>query len=152
MNSGGNAKKYLQAQIATASPEQLLLMLYDGAIRFLSGAEESMKNEEVLEAHEALIRGQRIVIELMCCLKRDVDPALSDNLTSLYYYIYQLLIRANLEKDADKINEAVGLLSVLRSGWREAVATLKGEHAPTGTSGPTPLPPGASGSGLSLQG
>ena len=63
MASDSKARKYLQTQIATASSEQLLLMLYDGAIRFLGIARENLNNEDASIIHENLIRVQRIVIE-----------------------------------------------------------------------------------------
>jgi flagellar protein FliS len=150
MNPGSHGQKYLKTQISTASPEQLLLMLYDGAIRFLHQAHQAIEKDDINERHKYLIRAQRIMIELICSLNREVDKELCENLTSLYYYIYRLLIDINLDKNLDKLNEAISLLDTLRSGWREAVTSFRQEKfKPTGTSSARPE---TGGSGLSLQG
>lgn len=142
------ARKYLENQVATASPEQLVILLYDGALRFLSQGREALAEGKALEAHGSLVKAQRIIIELMCALNPEADKTLSDNLTSLYFYMYQQLVRANIEKDAQRVEEVTRLMDTLRGGWREAVALVRGEHAPTGTG---PIPP-SSDSRLSLQG
>ncbi|MGE4157656.1 MAG: flagellar export chaperone FliS [Planctomycetota bacterium] len=148
MTTNPQAKKYLENQVATASPEQLVIMLYDGALRFLSQGREQMVAGQTLESHALLVKAQRIIIELMCALNPDADKTLSDNLTSLYFYMYQQLIRANIEKDVKRVEEVTKLMETLRGGWREAVALVRGEHPPTGTG---PIPP-SSDSRLSLQG
>jgi len=152
MNQDSNTKKYLETQIATASSEQLLLMLYDGAIRFLGRGRIAMEEKKYFESHEALLRAQKIVVELMCSLDREKAEELTEHLTSLYLYMYQKLIEANIEKSLEKIDEVTNLLTTLRSGWREAVSTLRNERAPTGTDGPSLNPPQTPGSGISLQG
>jgi len=65
-------EQYRQTQIQTAKPEQLLLMLYDGAISFLKKAKVAIKNKNIEEAHTFLIRVQDILIELMSSLNMDV--------------------------------------------------------------------------------
>lgn len=152
MNQDAKTKKYLQTQIATASPEQLLLMLYDGAIRFLGRGREFMVEKKYYESHEDLIRVQKIVVELMCSLDREKAEELSGHLTSLYLYMYQKLIEANVEKNLEKIDEVTSLLTTLRSGWREAVQSLRTARPSTGTDGPGLNPPQAPGGGISLQG
>jgi flagellar protein FliS len=155
MNQEANQKKYLETQISTASPEQLLLMLYDGSIRFLGRAKIQMEAKNNYEAHNDLLRVQKIVIELMCSLNHDKAEELSGHLSSLYLYMYQTLIEANVEKSIQKIDEVSKLLTTLRSGWREAVEISRAGRQATGTTGAAGAslnPPESPGGGLSLQG
>ena len=115
-------QRYLETQILTASREQLLLMLYDGALRFCDQGREALQAKAFEQAHEALIRAQRIVIELWCALNPDVSPDLGKSLGGLYSFAYLRLVHANVHHEAAAIDEAIGVLRTLREAWGEAVA------------------------------
>jgi len=76
-------KQYQQSNIETASPEQILIMLYEYAIQFLNKAKIAMQNKEIEAAHNNLISAQRIIQEFITSLDRDVAPQLAENLTNL---------------------------------------------------------------------
>lgn len=118
-------REYLRTQIQTASREQLVLMLYDGAIRFTAQARERLAGGDFEGAHHLLIRAQNIVLELLFALDRKAGGAVADNLASLYTYCYHRLIEANIHRSSEKIDECAGILQGLRDAWARAVASLK---------------------------
>lgn len=110
---------YLQSKVMTASPEELVLMLYDGAIRFMNQAVVHLEAGNKPSAHESSIRAQAIVAELMGGLNMDIE--LSRNLMSLYDYLQYVMVGANIDKDVDKSRHAIELLRELRETWQEAM-------------------------------
>ena len=129
--SPNSPRKYLETQILTASREQLLLLLYDGAIRFAEKGRDAVLAKEPAEAHDQLVRAQRIVIELWCALNPEADPELSKNLGGLYSFAYLRLVHANVQRDAKAADEALGILRTLREAWGEAVARIQSGTAPS---------------------
>lgn len=111
---------YKNTQVATASPGALILMLFDGAIKFSNQAVKCIEQSDFAGANEKLLRSQDIMSELISSLNMDVGE-ISNNLYQLYSFVCQLLVQANVEKDAKVINQAVGLLRELRDMWREVV-------------------------------
>ena len=111
---------YRQTQVSTASQGKLLLMLFDGAIRFGNQALESMKQGEIELAHTKLLRAQDIVNELIFALNLDLGE-IASNLEQLYGYINDLLIQANIKKDPAKVEQALEMLSELRETWELVV-------------------------------
>ena len=134
MTANNPAQSYLQQQVQTASREQLLLMLYDGAIRFLKVARKGMEAQDVEKAHQNLIRGQRIVSELMASLDVKLGGEPARNLMNLYEYLYYRLVQANLKKDVAMLDEVLEHLAQLRQTWEEAIriAAREGKEAAKG--------------------
>ncbi len=125
------AQRYLESQILTASPEQLVVILYDGAIRFCRRAEDAFTQSRSDEAGELLIRAQRVVLELVCALRPESNPDIVKNLGGLYAFVYEQLVWANVERDVKRIRDAVSVLETLREGWSGAIEKTKGgEVAP----------------------
>lgn len=112
--------RYRQVGVETASPVDLVIMLYRGAIRFLAEAEEAIAARDVAEAHRCLVRSQEIIAELMGSLNLDAGE-IAVNLSRLYDYMQQRLIEANLRKDPAGVIEVRRLLSELLDAW-EAIA------------------------------
>ena len=110
---------YLQSKVMTATPEELVLMLYDGAIRFMNQAVVQLEAENKPAAHEASIRAQAIVAELMGGLNMDVE--ISANLMSLYDYLQYVMVNANIHKNVDQSRHAIEMLRELRETWQEAM-------------------------------
>ncbi len=127
MNQTG-PNPYLRTKILTASPEELRLMLYDGALKFSRVARTAMENKQVEDAYNALMRAQKIVLELSSSLNHSIDPKLCEKLASLYTYIYRLLVDANMERSPAKVDEAVKLLEYERETW--AMLMKKNGNAP----------------------
>ncbi len=115
---------YKQASVNTATPGRLLLMLYDGLIRFMNEAGLALKENQTEKAHRALIRAQEIVLELRSTLDYDKAPELCDSLHSLYTYFYEKLIEANRAKSSAPVDEITGMVKELRDAFRQAEQQL----------------------------
>ncbi len=117
--------RYQLTKVETASPAQLVLMLYDGAIRFCTIALDSMSIGNLSEQNEYLIKAQRILGELISSINRDAGGQIAENLTCIYAFILEQLVTANLYDRADLVNECISLLESLRDGWSEAELILR---------------------------
>jgi len=109
--------EYLRTKVLTASPEELHLMLYDGAIRFAEDAKSALQEGNLEKAYDALIRTQNIVLEMSSGLNHEENPELSAKLSSLYNFIYRRLIDANMKRDIAAIDDALKILSYQRETW-----------------------------------
>ncbi len=115
-------QSYQENGILTASPSRLLIMAFDGAIRFARQGELAMKERRVDEQNRCLTRAQKIVHELMVTLDHSYAPELASSLTALYQYIIQRLVDANIHDTPEDVSEAVRHLETLRSAFAEAEA------------------------------
>ncbi|WMM24155.1 flagellar export chaperone FliS [Tissierella sp. MB52-C2] len=115
--------KYKQNSILTATPEELTLMLYDGAIKFMNIGKYSIENKELEKAHTSLVRAQDIIIELNYSL--DMNQEISKGLRELYEFVLSKLVDANINKDIKPIDEALDIVSEMRDTWREVVKQIK---------------------------
>lgn len=111
-------QKYRQAQAETASKPKLLIMLYDGAIRFTKAGIEGISSRNYELANNNLIKSQAIIHELVSSL--DFDYSISNDLVQVYEYMLRLLIEANLKKKVGPAEEVLGHLVELREAWVEA--------------------------------
>lgn len=111
------ANNYLRTRVLTATPEQLQMMLYDGALRFCEQARAALDEKNWELSCTLISRAQKIITELNCSLKHDADPDLCGRLASLYNYAYRKLIEANVEHKIDALNEALTILRYQRETW-----------------------------------
>jgi flagellar secretion chaperone FliS len=117
MNPYATARQaYAESTIMTASPEQLVVMLYDGAIRSLRQSAEAMRRGDRERSRNRMRAGEAIIDELNASLDME-QGQLSSRLRSIYLYCKRLLILANVETDAASIDVVVRLLSELREAW-----------------------------------
>jgi len=114
-----NAAKYRQAQVETATPAQLLVMLYDGAIRFLSIAREKMESRDLESRHTNLIKAQKIIAELLSSLDMKRGGEVAANLQRVYTFMLQQLVEANINDKVAPIDEVLGMLRELRESWAD---------------------------------
>ncbi len=125
------ARQYLETQILTAPREQLLLLLFDGAIRFAEQARELQGARDAEGAAGLLLRAQRIVIELMTALKPDqVGEVIYRNLMGLYVFAYFRLVKAGLRRDPALVDEALRILRHVRETWSMAIEKDRREKFP----------------------
>lgn len=108
---------YKNTQIKTASREQILLMLYDGAIRFMKQGKKALKQENHELAHDKLLKSQDIITELMASLDMDIGGEIAEDLYSLYDFILHNLVQANVEKNAKRVDQAMDVMSDLNEAW-----------------------------------
>jgi flagellar protein FliS len=111
--------KYQQSSVQTASPAQLILMLYDGAIRFIKQGIDGIENKEYQKANYSLIRAQQIVNELIASL--DHEYPISSNLLEIYDYMIRKLLEANTRKSKQSAVEVIKLLNELRESWIQII-------------------------------
>lgn len=122
--------EYLRNTVMTATPEQLQLMLYDGAIRFATQAREALAKSDFETSCEKLLRAQRIVLEMRNGLRPEVNPELCDQISALYDFVYNRLVDANMQRDPAAIDEALRILEHQRETWRLLIEKIRREGAP----------------------
>lgn len=124
-NAAFTAEAYKRQQIMTATPEGLTLMLYNGALRFMTEGMEAVKNKEHEKANIALIKAQSILLEFSTTLKMEYE--ISHQLLPLYNYCYDRLVEGNMKMDVEKIEEAKKIITELRNAWNEAMKSARKE-------------------------
>ena len=133
MNKGAY-KQYNKVQIKTANRGKLIVMLYQGAIRFMKKAILHLDQKDMEGKGNALIRAQDIILELTYALDHeslDRGDELASNLQRLYLYSYRRLVHANVRMEVEPIQEVIGLMENLLEAW-EQVLQSEGVDA-TGT-------------------
>jgi len=127
MNAANTANAYKTQQIMTASPEELTLMLYNGAIRFVAESIQALDQKNYEKSHNSNMRAQQIVREFMATL--DMKYEISQNWFKLYEYIEHCLIQGNIQKDAAKLEEAKNMLQEFRDTWYQAMKQVRAQKA-----------------------
>ncbi len=112
---------YLDASVATASPARLLVMLCDRLVLDVTRAADALRADDLEAVNRQLLHAQDIVLELQSSLKVDVWSG-ARALTSLYDFLLQQLVRANVGKDLELIESCHALASQIAGAWREAAA------------------------------
>jgi len=113
------ANAYKNQQVLTSSPEQLTLLLYNGALRFLSESILAMEQKDIPKSHNANMRVQAIVREFMHTL--DMSIELSKTWAQLYEYTEHCLIQGNIKKDVAQLLQAKEMLEDMREAWMGAM-------------------------------
>ena len=111
------ANHYLRTRVLTATPEQLQMMLYDGAVAFCEQAKAALIEKNFEPSYNLICRVQKIVLELTCTLKHDVAPEICSKLAALYNFAYRKLIEANIEHKVESLEDAVTILKYQRETW-----------------------------------
>ncbi|MEW6251565.1 MAG: flagellar export chaperone FliS [Planctomycetota bacterium] len=138
------SQTYVQGAVMTASPAQLQLMLYDGAIRYTTRGLDGIRARDREATFEALDRAQRVVLELANGLNRAVNPQLADQMGAIYSFIYRRLIDASLKLDEQAANEALRLLRYQRETWVMLMERIRHElHGPAPGAAASPPTAGA---------
>ena len=116
--------QYNNNKILTASPAELTLMLYDGAIRFCNIAEIAIEMKDIQKAHNNLMKVQRIIDYLRQTL--DMKYKVAEDFERIYMYLSERLIEANMKKDKEIVVEVNRHLHEVRDTWKE-VMRINGE-------------------------
>jgi flagellar protein FliS len=128
MSAASLRARYLGDSIATASPQQLLVMLYDRLALDLQRAEESLVLGNREAAREPVMHAQEIVLELRASLQVDVWEG-GPRLAALYSWLIGELIQANVKGDLRRVRDCRKVVEPLRDAWREAAASLAASTA-----------------------
>ena len=127
---------YKKTSITTASREEVLLMLYRGAIKEAKKAISALEKKDVLEKAKHVGKFQDIIIELSESLDYSVDErdnvTVAQDLGRLYDYICSIATQASFKMDPEPMKECLKLVQTLYDGWNEAITNLKKEnpHSP----------------------
>lgn len=111
--------QYNNSKILTASPAELTLMLYEGAIKFCNIAIMGIEQKDIEKAHNNILKVQRIIDEFRSTLDRKYPVA--EDFDRVYVYILQRLFEANIKKDKEILEEVLTHLRSMRDTWKEVM-------------------------------
>lgn len=131
--SAQNANAYLRTKVLSATPEELRLMLLDGAIKFARQGRDGLARRDYEATFNGISQSRSIVLELMTSIRADTDPALADTVRALYGFMYKHLLEASFEKDLAKVDEVIELLEYERETWVMLMDQLARARATPGT-------------------
>lgn len=130
-----NFQAYKNASVNTTDQGTLILMLYDGTIKFLNISLEKLKVKDFEGAHKSITRAKNIISELLGSLDIERSGEIGENLQKLYAFMYDRLIDANVNKNSTYISEVIELMTELREGWRQVNQQKKQIKNPFPTKG-----------------
>jgi flagellar protein FliS len=108
---------YRSTQVQSRTPLELVVMLYDGALRFIGAARDAVERRDIPARREALDRAMAIVSELQSTLNMEAGGDVAANLDRLYDYVNDRLITAAMKNSVEPLDEARKVLDTLRDGW-----------------------------------
>ncbi|MFN9691282.1 MAG: flagellar export chaperone FliS [Vampirovibrionales bacterium] len=122
-----HAKQYQEQQVITASKEQLLIMLYDGAIRFAKTGKKAILSQDYEKSNHFLVKTQRIITEFMGSLDLKSGNDTTQQLFLLYEYLHHQLVQANIQKNTALVDDVLEHLIDLRKTWISAIEIAQQE-------------------------
>ena len=123
MSYNNAAIAYQNNKIMTATPAELTLMLYDGAIKFCNIAIAAMEGKDIQKANENIIKVEKIIVEFRSTL--DYKYSVATDFDNVYRYLYDRLVEANIKKDKEIIEEVAKHLRDMRDTWKEVIRLNK---------------------------
>ena len=124
-------KQYQKTQVVTASREKILLMLYEGAIRFTKQARAAMIDKKIADKGKAIRKATAIVSELMATLDFKVGGQLAQDLENLYIFMIDKLIEANVHNKVECLDDVERLLNTLYGAWKDVIEYPRGDGVPS---------------------
>lgn len=115
--------QYNNSKVLTASPAELTMMLYDGAIKFCNIAIAAIEHKEIEKAHVNITKTERIIDYFRQTL--DMKYAVAEDFDRVYTYLNQRLVEANIKKDKEILEEVNQHLRTMRETWREVMKKSK---------------------------
>lgn len=114
---------YRNNQVTTATPGELTFLLYNGAIKFIKQAKQEIEAKNLQGAHSYIVRVQDILKELMLTLNPNVE--ISEQFLTMYEYMMERMIEANIKKDTAILDEVEGFFVEFRDTWKEVMKIVK---------------------------
>lgn len=111
--------QYNNSKIMTASPAELTLMLYEGAIRFCNIAIGAIEQKDIEKSHNNIVKAENIIDYLQSTL--DMKYPVAEHFNDIYNYLQQRLVQANLKKDAEILEEVCTHIRSVRDTWKEVM-------------------------------
>lgn len=129
MTPNDTAIAYLRSKVMSASPEELRLLLLDGALRFARMAQAGLEDRNFEQAYNGFTQCRAIVLELSTTIDTERAPELAQKVGALFDYMYAELVSASLEKDPARVSKVIELLEFERETWVMAMDKLAAERA-----------------------
>lgn len=123
VNNASGYNQYQKQKIMTATPAELTLMLYEGAIKFINVAIMAIEKKDIMKAHDNIMKAQRIIEEFRATLNFKYPVA--KDFDTVYEYILNRLIQANMKKDKEILEECLVHLRGMRDTWKEVMKATK---------------------------
>ena len=123
VNNASGYNQYQKQKIMTATPAELTLMLYEGAIKFINVANMAIEKKDIMKAHDNIMKAQRIIEEFRATLNFKYPVA--KDFDTVYEYILNRLIQANMKKDKEILEECLVHLRGMRDTWKEVMKATK---------------------------
>ena len=133
MNDTRHIQAYKQSEVGTASKMRLVIMMYDGVIRFLNECKEKIKEGDIAGRGLYISKAQKVINELQESVNRQKGGEVAENLERLYGFITSNLTNANINGDTSLIDQSIKVLKKLRDAWQQVMSTdenLQGKTAP----------------------
>lgn len=127
------ADQYLETQVLTAPPEQLHMLVVDGALRFARLGVQALGEANYELSHESFSRSREFVNELINGLKADGDEAMVVNLQAVFGFVYRALVDADGARDAQAATDAIKILQQHRQTWVELMEKVNSERPASST-------------------
>lgn len=115
------AKRYKAVQVKTCSPGEIVVLLYQGVLRFLGEAAVAMRAGDRARAGDRIDRAHAILSELATTLRREAAPELCDELQGIYFFCMGHIVEANLHQDPTRLDAAAHVLTPLSEAFTQAV-------------------------------
>lgn len=120
---------YQENQVMSAPPERLLILLLEGLNANIANAREAIETGDANRRRTNLRKGRDICTELISSLDYDIGGEIAMNLHRLYMFVNRQLVEADIKDSVKHLDDAIRILEILESGWREAVANVQAERA-----------------------
>ncbi|MEE8483362.1 MAG: flagellar export chaperone FliS [Nitrospinota bacterium] len=133
MNDTRHIQAYKQSEVGTASKMRLVIMMYDGVIRFLNECKIKIKEGDIAGRGLYISKAQKIINELQESVNRQKGGEVAENLERLYSFIMSNLTNANIQGDTSLIDQSIRVLKNLRDAWQKVMSSdenYKGKTAP----------------------
>lgn len=127
MNTPAGYQQYERSKILTASPAELTLMLYEGAIKYANIAIVAIEKGEIEKAHNSIRKVERIIEEFQATL--DHKYPVAKDFDEVYKYLQKRLLEANVKKDKEIMEEVLGHLRTMRDTWKEVMRLSRTDHS-----------------------
>ena len=124
-------RQYQKTAVTTASREKILLMLYEGAIRFIKQAKIAMNEKRIADKGKYISKATAILSELMATLDFKVGGELAVDLENLYVFMIDKLIEGNIENKVESLSQVEGLLNTLYVAWKDVIENPREDGVPS---------------------
>ena len=122
-------KQYHATKVQTAGSVDLVVMLYQGAVKFIRLGIDAIERNDPKATHENLVRAQDIIVELLGSLNREEGGQIAVQLSGVYDYCFRRLVTANVKKDTDPAREVLRIMRDLGTAWQQIALQQRQAHA-----------------------